>query len=129
MAEQTLLPQPRTLLQIGMIVASFAAVYTHTVSRLVEDWSIDPNFSHGFLIPPIAAYMLWQKREQLAKAPRDASLWGLIVLSGFGIAVYILVMYLFRRFLHYDLFSLVRQTWRRAVDVESVESATEDSDG
>lgn len=57
------------------------------------------------------------------------SLWGLIVLSGFGIAIYILVMYLFRRFLHYDLFSLVRQMWRRAVDVESVESATEDSDG
>lgn len=88
MAERTLPLQPRTLLQIGIIVASFAAVYTHTVTRLVEDWSIDPNFSHGFLIPPIAAYMLWQKRGQLAEAPRDASVWGLIVLAA-GMGLYI----------------------------------------
>jgi exosortase len=79
----------RTLLQIGVLVASFAAVYAHTVVRLVEDWSVDPNFSHGFFIPPIAAYMLWQRRGELNEARREPSLWGLAALAA-GMGIYVI---------------------------------------
>lgn len=33
--------------------------------ELYIDWSLDPNYAHGFLIPPLAAYGIWQKREKL----------------------------------------------------------------
>jgi len=84
----SLILRPRALLQFGFLAASFVAVYAHTIARLVEDWSVDPNFSHGFFIPPIAAYMLWQRREELTGARRGSSLWGLIVLAA-GMGMYL----------------------------------------
>ena len=72
----------------GLLAACFGVAYAHTLARLVVDWSTDPNFSHGFLIPPAAAYMLWQKREDLAQARLQPSLWGLVVLAiGLGLHI------------------------------------------
>lgn len=77
-----------TLIQLLILTGCFGLLYFHTISKLVGDWSIDPNFSHGFLIPPIAAYMLWQKREELAETPAQTNLWGLlIILAGMGLHI------------------------------------------
>ncbi|MCF8063250.1 MAG: archaeosortase/exosortase family protein, partial [Deltaproteobacteria bacterium] len=88
MTGRTLLLRPKALLQVGLLAASFGVVYAHTVAGLVADWSVDQNFSHGFLIPPIAAYMLWQRRSDLAESRRESSLWGLVVLAA-GMGLYI----------------------------------------
>lgn len=58
-----------TLVKFLILVSAFGAVYSHTIAKLVKDWSIDPNFSHGFLIPVVALYMIWHKRESLQKIP------------------------------------------------------------
>ncbi len=70
----------RRNLSLLILAASFALVYHHTIYKLVMDWSIDPNFSHGFLIPPIAAYMIWQKKSKLSSTPTHSSPWGLLLL-------------------------------------------------
>jgi len=35
---------------------------------LIDKWSKDPNYSHGFFVIPIAAYILWERREGLDSA-------------------------------------------------------------
>jgi hypothetical protein len=35
-------------------------------ARLVDAWIVDGNYSHGFLIVPIALYFVWERREKLA---------------------------------------------------------------
>lgn len=68
-----------------LIVALLAVLYHGIAVKLVVDWHELPDFSHGFLIPFFAAYLLWDKRRELqdtAIAPSWAGVW-LVVLGLF----------------------------------------------
>ena len=69
-----------------LIIAAIALVFWPVFVRLVDAWIVDGNYSHGFLIVPIAAYFVWERRHRLAAAPLRPSWFGLVVLA-FGIAV------------------------------------------
>jgi len=61
------------------------AAYGPILLEMGRDWSRDENYSHGFLVPFVAAYFLWQRRERLAAlAPRPA--WSGILLLLLGLA-------------------------------------------
>ena len=76
---------PRRLLSIyvqtTMLAASFLLLFNHTITKLVKDWSIDPNYSHGFFIPFITAFMVWHRREELAHYPLRPSNWGVLFIA------------------------------------------------
>ena len=44
------------LLGAGGCLALLALVFRNTLAHFVHVWSIDPNYSHGFLVPPISLY-------------------------------------------------------------------------
>lgn len=47
-------------------------IYWQSFSRMVEMWSLS-TYQHGWLVYPIALYVLWRKRHALAIAPVQAS--------------------------------------------------------
>jgi exosortase len=47
---------------------------------MVVNWGTDPNYSHGFLIAPLAAYFAWERRAKLKRTPVEPSWWGLLPL-------------------------------------------------
>lgn len=58
-------------------------LYSGIAVKLVTDWYELPDFSHGFLIPFFAGYLLWTKREVLSRIPVQSSWAGLpLVLLG-----------------------------------------------
>jgi len=59
---------------------SFILLFNHTLFKLIRDWSHDDNYSHGFLIPFIAGYMIWQKKDQLERIDKVPTNWGLFVI-------------------------------------------------
>jgi exosortase len=70
---------PRTLIFIGAVAAgALAYVYRDVVVELVRVWSTNDYYSHGFLIPPIAAFLAWERRERFRQAPIRPSLAGLV---------------------------------------------------
>jgi exosortase D (VPLPA-CTERM-specific) len=65
------------------LIASFVLLYYDVFHNLVRDWAAgDDNYSHGFLIIPIALYFAWERRNRLAEARRRPSNVGLIVVFG-----------------------------------------------
>ena len=43
-------------------------------------WWIDaPEYSHGLLIPPVAAFLLWQQKDRLERVPFTGNWWGVAV--------------------------------------------------
>jgi exosortase D (VPLPA-CTERM-specific) len=69
------------LIALALVAAGFAALYRDVVFKLVHDWGIDDNYSHGFLIVPIALYLVWERRSRLAAAvPRPSGV-GLLVVA------------------------------------------------
>lgn len=69
--------------QIAILTISFTVLFYNTLIHLIHDWSTDDNFSHGFLIPFIAGFMIWQNRESLSKIAQKPTNWGIVViLSG-----------------------------------------------
>ena len=83
----------RNLLWGGLLIAVLvAAAYLRVLAKLVNDWWEFPDFSHGFLVPPFAAYVLWRKRAVLANT-RIAPAWSGVALVAFGLLVLLLGVY------------------------------------
>ncbi len=65
-----------------------AALYYQVVPDMVAQWSEDPNYSHGFLVPLVSAYFIYECREELKKTvikPNNAGL--VIILGALGLLV------------------------------------------
>jgi len=68
---------------ITFLAVSFGLLYRNVIAKLVYDWSNDENYSHGFLIVPLAAYLAWERREEIKALPvRPAMVSGFVVLVG-----------------------------------------------
>jgi exosortase len=63
--------------------------YLPLLYGLVVDWSTDSNYSHGFLIPIVSAYLLWQKRKEIAAISHRFDNRGLIFVV-LGLVLFIL---------------------------------------
>lgn len=51
------------------LAITWGALYFDTLRRLVDDWRVDENYSHGFLIPFISAYAIWRNRRRIISTP------------------------------------------------------------
>ncbi len=72
--------------------AAVLLLYAPTLSYLFYAWWDNAEYSHGFFIPPIAAFFLWRKRRLLRELPVQPVNFGLWV--GLGSQVIFLVGYL-----------------------------------
>jgi exosortase len=79
---------------VGSVVICLliAAVYSRVLVKLVTDWWQIPDFSHGFLVPLFAAYLVWEKRETL-RGIKAAPSWSGIAVMLLGLVILILGVY------------------------------------
>ena len=80
------------VLGAGLVVVLLIAVYYQVIWKLVIDWWQVSDVSHGFLVPPFAAFLLWERRKTLRKVEIAPSWSGIPVLAG-GLAVLLLGVY------------------------------------
>ena len=70
-----------TLLQITLLTVSFSFLFYPVIAHMVKDWTTNDNYSHGFLVPIIAVFMIWQKREKIIGLNTQPSILGLVILA------------------------------------------------
>lgn len=63
-------------------------VFADGVQYMVNVWDQKEEFSHGYFIPLISAFLIWQKSDVLRNLEYTGSWWGTVALVG-GILLYI----------------------------------------
>jgi len=76
------LKDSKTLTKIGTCLFCIGILYYPVFQTLVYDWTYDPDFSHGFLIPFISLYLVWQKADELERLPVAPRNFGILVIIG-----------------------------------------------
>ena len=76
----------------SIIAVLLGILYYRVILKLVYDWYTIPDYSHGFLIPLFAAFLIWDKRKVLSATPVKQT-WAGLILVVFSIAVLILGVY------------------------------------
>jgi exosortase len=79
-------------LPYAVVAVLLAILYYRVAIKLVYDWYTIPDYSHGFLVPLFAAFLVWDKRKVLSTTPIKQT-WAGIALVVFSIAVLILGVY------------------------------------
>lgn len=68
------------MIVIGFItVALLGYMYADSVIFMIGQWGRD-DYSHGPFIPLISAFLVWQRRQRLAKTEFNGSWWGTMVI-------------------------------------------------
>ena len=75
--------------QIYILGFLFVLTYSPVLQDLVGVWLENPNYSHGFMIPVISAYFVWERRGQLQNVAVMPSNWGAMVLTA-GIVAFLM---------------------------------------
>jgi EpsI family protein len=62
---------PITLQRLQWLILAllFAAFYAPIIPGLVNEWHEHSTFSYGFLVPFIAAFLVWERWSEIKKAP------------------------------------------------------------
>lgn len=60
--------------------------YWRTGAAMVAIWARSDTFAHGFLVAPIAAWLVWRSRETLLQVAPQPSWWLLVPLTAAGAA-------------------------------------------
>ncbi len=66
-----------TVLAITVAVGIFAPILYH----MARHWKLVDDYSHGFLVAPLAVYFAWERRAALLRTPIEPSWWGLAPLA------------------------------------------------
>ena len=68
---------------VGWAVLLGAVVWSHveTLAGLAGQWWQNPDYLHCFLVPVVAGYLLWHRRDLLSAGPRLGNSWGLLLLA------------------------------------------------
>jgi len=70
--------RPALLALIAIVVAIFA--FSGALGELVHRWTSEEEYSHGFLIPAVSVWLLWNRRDVLLASFGRPSWLGLVVI-------------------------------------------------
>ena len=64
---------------LASVALLIAVCYAPIIRSLVRQWIDDPDMGHGFFVPAVSAYIVWQRREEILAITPRPNWWGLLV--------------------------------------------------
>jgi exosortase A len=78
-------PWRPALVALGLVWLLLGALYADTVIAMVAIWNGSETFAHAFLVPPIALWLVWRRREALARLTPQPQPWVLLAMAAFTV--------------------------------------------
>jgi len=69
------------VIRAAVVTALCIAVFAPILYYMGLHWKQVPDYSHGFLVAPLAVYFAWERRPRLSRAPIDPTWWGVLPLA------------------------------------------------
>lgn len=76
-AARSLLPWKNLAWFGGLLLLCYAPM----LFNLAQRWYLDEDMGHGFFVPIVAGYIVWQRRHTLAALRPETNYWGLLVVA------------------------------------------------
>jgi exosortase len=70
-----------SLAGIALTVTLALGIFAPILYYMILHWKAVPDYSHGFLVGPLAIYFAWERRDKLRRAPIESSWWGVVPLA------------------------------------------------
>lgn len=83
------LSDPLVVLKITTVAVLVCFLFGAALVDMAHDWWIEPAWSQGMLLPPLALYITWISRKQIFGLPVEPDSHGLL-LTGFACFVFVL---------------------------------------
>ncbi len=65
------------LLVLGI---GFTVLYFPFLKTMISDWDSNPNYSHGYLIPFISAWLIYSLKDEIGRIKPLPSNWGILII-------------------------------------------------
>ena len=66
---------------LSFLIAATLVIYAPILFYMVKHWQAVPDYSHGFIIAPLAGYFAWQRKSLVTRLPLQPSWWGVVPLT------------------------------------------------
>src|SRR5574339_433362 len=70
------------LVALAAAIAAVGLVYRDTFLSMVDKWNDDTAFSYGFVVVPIALWLVWRRRARLSRVEFEPSWFGAMAAIG-----------------------------------------------
>src|SRR5262249_871952 len=74
---------------VALLAVSVIAVivpFAHVLTNLYSLWNLQPEYSHGFIIPVLSAFLIWRQRADVKDMPLTGSWLGVLLIAA-GLAL------------------------------------------
>lgn len=71
--------------KIAWVAVLLLVCFGDVLYGMAAEWYTDDDMSHGFFVPAVAGYIIWQRRDELLRLPVQGSAWGIPVIVWGGI--------------------------------------------
>ncbi len=65
----------------GLLGTTFFWSYWPTLCSIVQVWDHVQDYSHGYLVPPLALFFLWARRDSMPAASAGVAWPGLVLVA------------------------------------------------
>ena len=72
-------PSPWRDLAICLLLV--AVLCTPVIYKMAREWMTDDDMGHGFFVPIVVGWILWQRREEFRAMPASPSWWGVPIVA------------------------------------------------
>jgi exosortase len=73
--------QRRAALHFAVFAVATTIIFAPILYYMVLHWNAVEDYSHGFLVAPLAAFFAWERKRDLLRAPIQPSWWGVVPLA------------------------------------------------